>query len=80
MKNTCTTAHAEQTQEQSKTRFIPVAKWNSYHPWPPQGGLRYLIFHEKTNGFDSCVIRAGRTVLIDEEAFIAWLRSGKGGN
>ncbi|BCR03070.1 hypothetical protein DESUT3_01390 [Desulfuromonas versatilis] len=62
-----------------QSRLIPVAKWNDYHPWPPQGGLRYLIFHEKTNGFDSVVIRIGRAVLIDEEAFFVWARSHRKG-
>lgn len=65
--------------ETNKTRFIPAAKFNDYHPWPPQGGLRYLIFHEKTNGFSPCVVRVGRTVLIDEQAFMEWMRSKKGG-
>lgn len=61
-------------QEQgSGRRLIPVAKWNEYHAWPPQGGLRHLIFHSKTNGFNSVVRRAGRRVLIDEDAFFAWL-------
>ena len=68
----------EKTSE-ATTRFIPVAKWNEYHPWPPQGGLRHLIFFEKSNGFDSVVVRIGRKVLIDEEAFFAWVRSKKGG-
>ena len=66
------------TESTSCNRLIPVTKWNEYHPWPPIGGLRYLIFHEKTNGFDSVTIRIGRTVLIDEEAFFAWARSKKG--
>ncbi len=58
-------------------RFIPVTKWQDYHSWPPSGGLRHLIFHEKTNGFDKCIIRAGRRVLIDEQAFFEWLHSQK---
>lgn len=65
--------------EANKSRFIPVSKWNDHHPWPPPGGLRYLIFHEKTNGFSPCVVRVGRTVLIDEQAFLEWMRSKKGG-
>ncbi len=60
-------------------RFLPVSKWNDYHPWPPQGGLRYLIFHEKTNGFSQCVVRVGKSVLIDEDAFVEWMRSKKEG-
>lgn len=61
------------------SRFIPVAKWNDHHPWPPVGGLRWLIFHEKSNGFSKCVVRVGRNVLIDEDAFVDWMRSQKGG-
>jgi hypothetical protein len=73
------TAQEVEVSKANTTRFIPVARWNDYHPWPPQGGLRYLIFHEKTNGFSQCVIRVGRTVLIDEQAFLEWMRSKKGG-
>lgn len=32
-------------------RLIPLTEWNKHHPWPPQGGLRHLVFHENTNGF-----------------------------
>jgi hypothetical protein len=33
------------------------------------GGLRYLIFHERTNGFSSSFKRVGARVLIDEAEF-----------
>jgi hypothetical protein len=62
------------TNETSK-RLIPVPKWNLYHDWPPQGGLRHLIFFAKTNGFDRVIKRAGRRVLIDETAFFQWVES-----
>lgn len=55
------------------TRLIPVPEWNSHHPWPPIGGLRYLIFNAEANGFDQVVRRVGRRVLIDEAAFFAWV-------
>lgn len=54
------------------TRLIPVPDWNNHHPWPPVGGLRHLIFNEKTNGFDKVVRRIGRRVLLDEAAFFEW--------
>ncbi len=50
-------------------RLIPVPQWNDYHPWPPIGGLRHLIFHEKTNGFKSAFKRVGGRVLVDESEF-----------
>lgn len=54
-------------------RFIPVSKWPDYHSWPPIGGLRHLIFNAKVNGFNACIVRAGRRVLIDEQSFLNWL-------
>lgn len=60
-----------QQQNQSSSRLIPVPEWNQHHSWPPQGGLRHLIFNEKTNGFASAFKRVGRRVLIDEAAFFA---------
>lgn len=57
----------------SAGRLIPVTAWNDFHPWPPVGGLRHLIFHAKQNGFEQVVRRAGRRVLIDETAFFNWV-------
>ncbi len=33
------------------------------------GGVRWLIFNAKDNGFDKCIVRAGRKVLIDLDIF-----------
>jgi hypothetical protein len=59
-------------QKQLNTRLIPVTAWNEFHPWPPVGGLRHLIFYASQNGFDSVVKKVGGRVLIDEAAFFAW--------
>ena len=61
-----------------QTRLIPVTKWNENHQWPPLGGLRHLIFHEKTNGFEKVIRRCGRRVLIDEAAFFQWMEAQNG--
>ena len=53
-------------------RLIPVTDWANYHPWPPIGGLRHLIFHANSNGFDQVIRRIGRRVLIDETSFFQW--------
>lgn len=58
-------------------RLIPVTQWQKFHSWPPTGGLRHLIFYSKQNGFDACIIRAGRRVLIDESKFFEWIDSQK---
>lgn len=54
-------------------RLIALTDWNKHHEWPPIGGLRYLVFHAKTNGFDKVVKRVGRRCLIDESAFFRWI-------
>jgi len=56
-----------------ETKLIPVSDWGKHHSWPPQGGLRHLIFHEETNGFSHCIRRVGRRVLIDEVKFFEWV-------
>jgi len=53
--------------------LIPVTKWSESHEWPPEGGLRHLIFNASTNGFDTVIRRIGRRVLIDEAAFFQWV-------
>ena len=68
----------QETTPIPRRRLIPVTKWNKYHPWPPIGGLRYLIFHADSNGFSHCIRRVGRTVLIDEGRFFEWV-DGLGG-
>lgn len=67
-----------QTHNDSGTpgnRLIPASKWPEYHPWPPPGGLRHLIFHANSNGFSAVIVRIGRRVLIDEAAFFAWAKT-----
>jgi hypothetical protein len=61
--------------ENISTRYIPLTDWQNHHNWPPTGGLRHLVFNAKINGFDTCIVRAGRRVLIDEQAFFKWLES-----
>lgn len=53
--------------------LIPLTQWPKRHPWPPLGGLRHLVFHEKTNGFDKVIRRVGKRILISEAAFRAWV-------
>ena len=59
----------------SITRLIPVNEWHEHHAWPPEGGLRHLIFNANKNGFNKVVRRIGRRVLIDEQAFFNWALS-----
>jgi len=56
-------------------RLIPANEWPNHHVWPPIGGLRHLIFYAGSNGFDKVIRRVGRRVLIDEQAFFAWVEA-----
>ena len=62
----------------NQRRLIPVTEWQTYHAWPPIGGLRHLIFYGESNGFASVIRRCGRRVLIDEAAFFEWLDRQQG--
>lgn len=63
----------------SQRRFIPLTEWPKHHSWPPIGGLRHLVFYADENGFNKVIRRAGRRVLIDEQAFFQWLDEQNGG-
>ena len=60
---------------QETTRLLPLTKWNDFHIYPNQAGLRYLVFNADKNGFASCIKRIGKRVLIDEAAFFAWVET-----
>jgi hypothetical protein len=53
-------------------RLLPIPQFNQYHPDPSPAALRWLIFTNK-DGFDRCVVRRGRRVLIDENEYFHWL-------
>jgi hypothetical protein len=60
------------------TKYIPIPQWNNHHEWPPQGGLRHLVFNADKNGFKKVIRRVGRRVLIDEAAFFQWVAENGG--
>ena len=55
------------------TRLIPLTQWPQHHAYPNISGLRYLVFNASKNGFNSCIKRVGRRILIDEAAYFAWV-------
>jgi hypothetical protein len=71
---------SKQTLQPTKpaTRLIPVPEWSQYHAWPPEGGLRHMIFNKDSNGFASAFKKVGRRVLIDEAEFFACIERKNG--
>ena len=63
---------SDNSENEGIRRLIPVSKFNDYHPDPSPSAIRWMIFTNK-DGFEECVVRRGRRVLIDEEAYFKWL-------
>lgn len=57
------------------TNYSTVKQFSAKYKAFPEGGLRFKIFHAKTNGLAEAgaIIRDGRKVLINEEKFFEWL-------
>lgn len=58
---------------ENSRRLIPLTTWPSHHNYPPLGQLRALVFNASKNGFDRCIRRVGKRILIDEAAYFAWV-------
>ncbi len=54
-------------------RLIPLTEWPTYHPWPPVGGLRHLVFNADRMNFRHVFKKCGRRILIDEQAFFEYV-------
>ena len=61
------------TDHQPTRKLTPLTEWPKHHAYPPLGGLRHLVFNAKENGFEKCIRRVGRRILIDEAAFYEWV-------
>jgi len=62
-----------------QTKYLTIHEWCKTHSWPPEGGLRHLIFHAATNGFNKVIRRCGRRILINEQEFIRWIEANHNG-
>lgn len=40
-----------------------------------EAGIRWQLFNREHNGLNKAVIRIGKKLLVDEIAFVGWLRS-----
>ena len=60
-------------------KYLTVTQFAEENKAFTVGGLRDLIFKEKSNGLAKAgaVVRLGRKVLIDQAAFYAWVESKK---
>jgi len=56
------------------SQFYTVEQFAQKYPAFTPPSLRWLLFNRAMNGLDKAVVQLGRRVLIDEAAFVAWLR------
>jgi hypothetical protein len=62
------------------THFFTVKQLAKRHPAFSEGSLRWAIFNRRLNGFDSCLVRIGRRLLIDEQRFLEWVAQHREGS
>lgn len=57
--------------------YLTVKLFCQRYPAFTEGGMRYLIFHEKSNGLQESgvIARQGRKVLINVHKFFEWIDS-----
>ena len=69
-------SHTQTSQNGTKlcTRTLcTVKQFCSQNPAFTQGGVRWLLFNREQNGLDNAVLKLGRRIFIDVDAFFAWL-------
>lgn len=62
----------------SNPEYLTFKQASERYPAFTEAALRWLRFNGSENGFNRCVINVGRRVLLDTEAFNAWLKSHRG--
>jgi len=63
------------TKNQQQRTPLTFKQTSEKHPAFPEASLRWLRFNGSTNGFDMCVIKVGRRILIDQNKFDEWLEN-----
>ena len=68
-----------QTEAENPTEFYSVRDYIKRRPAFTKGGLRHLFFHQGEElERAGAIVRFGARILIDDAAFLAWLKAGNG--
>jgi hypothetical protein len=71
--------HNESTRPSiSVDDFVTIRQLTTRYPAFTEGGIRALIFRANRNGFNSCIRRIGRKILISKSAFSRWIEVQNG--
>ncbi len=71
--------HNESTQPSKNIDdFVTIRQLTTNNPAFTEGGIRALIFRADRNGFNRCIRRIGRKILISKSAFSRWIEDQNG--
>lgn len=56
-------------------KFLTFKQASACYPAFTEASFRWLRFNGNENGFNNCVIKVGRKVLLNTERFEPWLES-----
>jgi hypothetical protein len=71
--------HNQPTQSlPSVEDFVTIRQLTTSNPAFTEGGIRALIFRAEGNGFNRCIRRIGRKILISKSAFSHWIEAQNG--
>ena len=63
------------THYPQETKWLTIRQLADANPCFTESSLRWLVFHQSTNGFDRCVRRIGKKILISLADFENWVES-----
>lgn len=70
------------SESKDNPKLVPLSKWDTVHPeGPSRDAIRYMIFkdnHTQENGINSCIVRFGARIYIDEDGFKDWIANRRG--
>jgi hypothetical protein len=58
----------------TEKRYLTIAQFCAYYPWPTYAGMRYRFRERNTNGYASAFLRDGKRIIIDVDRFWEILR------
>ncbi len=70
--------HQSQQTPISVDDYVTIRQLTTNHPAFTEGGIRALIFRADRNGFNRCIRRIGRKILISKSAFSRWIEEQNG--
>ena len=60
-----------------KHNLMTVRQFCAAHPGFTEGSVRWLLFNRETNGLAVALVKKGRRIWIDVDAFFDWLEQSE---